>query len=78
MFGEWDWRVKMDIFNAAKTVSIIKIAQDIHGLDIQQQGGRLVAVCPFHADSKPSCYFDERKTSLSVSAVMRLGQGLIT
>lgn len=66
----------MDIFNAAKTVSIIKIAQDIHGLDIQQQGGRLVAVCPFHADSKPSCYFDERKNVFKCFGCNAAGSGI--
>jgi hypothetical protein len=66
----------MDIFNVAKTVSIIKIAQDIHGLNIQQQGGRLVAVCPFHADSKPSCYFDEQKNVFKCFGCNAAGSGI--
>lgn len=66
----------MDIFNVAKTVSIIKIAQDIHGLDIQQQGGRLVAVCPFHADTKPSCYFDEQKNVFKCFGCNAAGSGI--
>ena len=66
----------MDIFNVAKTVSITRIAQDIHGLDIQQQGGRLVAVCPFHADTNPSCYFDEQKNVFKCFGCEAQGSGI--
>jgi putative DNA primase/helicase len=55
----------LNIFEAAKSVSIIQIAQDVHGLQIQKQGTLLVACCPFHDEKDPSCTFYEETNSFT-------------
>ncbi len=55
----------MDICEAAKSVSIIRIAEDVHGLQIRRQGSNVVACCPFHDDPDPSCTFYEGTNSFT-------------
>jgi putative DNA primase/helicase len=66
----------MNIFETAKSVSILDIAASIHGLQPEKQGSQLVGLCPFHADTKPSGTFYLETNSFHCFGCGATGSGI--